>query len=145
VKGHAVPDLRARLDRPTPRIALGDALRGIAHACIDVSDGLLADLGHVCAASDVGAQVDIDALPVSDVLRAAFDVDARRALQASGGDDYELCFTASPDARRCIEHASRESQTQVSRIGAIVATPGVVAQVAGVAWSAPASGWTHFT
>ncbi len=136
--------LRSRLDRPTPRIVLGHALRGIAHACIDVSDGLLADLGHVCVASGVGAQVDIDALPVSEALGAAVDGDERLGLQATGGDDYELCFTASPDARAAIERASRDARTDVTRIGVIVATPGVTMRTAGGAWSAPATGWTHF-
>ena len=143
-KGHSDPLLRARLDRPTPRIALGLALRAFAHACIDISDGLLADLGHVCTASGVGARLDIDALPASDALRAGFDVDTRRILQATGGDDYELCFTSPPEVRAAIERASRDARTDVTRIGAIVAAPGVAAQVAGVAWSAPATGWEHF-
>ena len=119
--------LRARLDRPTPRVALGQALRGIAHACIDVSDGLLADLGHVCAASGVGAQVDVDALPASDALRAAFDAEARRTLQATGGDDYELCFTAPPGARDAIDAVDGVQGTAVTRIGVITAGAGVVA------------------
>ncbi len=144
--GKNVPDpfLLTRLDRPTPRIALGRALRGIANACIDVSDGLLADIGHVCVASGVGARVDIDALPASDALGAAFAVDARLGLQATGGDDYELCFTASPDVRDAIETASRASAIAVTRIGVIVATPGVAALAGGRSWSAPAAGWTHF-
>ncbi len=141
-----VPDpfLLARLNRPTPRIALGRALRGIAHACIDISDGLLADLGHVCNASGVGAQVDIDALPVSDALCSAFNRQTRRGLQATGGDDYELCFTAAPDARDAIEAASRDVATAVTRIGVMVAKPGVTARTSEGAWSAPAAGWVHF-
>jgi thiamine-monophosphate kinase len=79
--------LRMRLDRPTPRVALGRALRGIATACIDVSDGLLADLRHVCTASGVGARIDVDALPASDALRAYFGREQQRILQATGGDD----------------------------------------------------------
>ena len=140
----ATAALRARLDRPTPRVALGHALRAIASACIDVSDGLLADLGHVCTASGVGARLDIDALPASETLRAAFDGESFRVLQATGGDDYELCFTASPKARVAIERAARETSTEVTRIGAIVAAPGVTAHSAGVTWSAPAAGWAHF-
>jgi thiamine-monophosphate kinase len=77
------PVLRARLDRPTPRIAAGRALAGIAHACIDVSDGLLADLGHVCAMSRVGAEIEVDALPVSDALRAIATACARSRLRAA--------------------------------------------------------------
>ncbi len=143
-KGHSDPLLLARLNRPTPRVALGRALRGIALACVDVSDGLLADIGHVCETSGVGAQVDIDALPASEALRTVFDRQTRHGLQATGGDDYELCFTASPDVRDAIEAASRDTTTAVTRIGVIVATPGVTARTAEGAWSAPAAGWVHF-
>jgi len=136
--------LRARLDRPTPRVLLGRALRGIAHACIDVSDGLLADLGHVCVASGVGAQVDVGALPASAALLSAFDADARRGLQATGGDDYELCFSAPPEARDAIAGAALESGIAVTRIGVITPTPGVVARSVDAEWSAPAAGWVHF-
>lgn len=91
------PTLRARLDRPTPRVALGRALRGIATSCIDISDGLLADLAHICRASGVGACVHAKALPASSALCEAFSDDERSRLQASGGDDYELCFTAGAE------------------------------------------------
>ena len=139
------PFLRARLDRPTPRIALGRALRGIAHACIDVSDGLLADLGHVCTASGVGAQIDVDLLPASQALRMAFDLEQRRALQASGGDDYELCFSAAPDAHAAVLAAAAEAGTVVTRIGVTTTGDGVIASDAGGSpWSAATSGWIHF-
>ncbi len=91
--------LRERLRRPAPRVAAGRALRGLARAGIDVSDGLLADLGHVCAASGVGACVRAAALPASPALAAACGQDERRVLQLAGGDDYELCFTAAPERR----------------------------------------------
>ena len=137
--------LRARLDRPSPRVAAGLALAGLAHAAIDLSDGLLADLGHVCVASGVGAEVDVDALPASDALRAAFDADARHALQAAGGDDYELCFTAPAEARTAIDAAARASGIAVSRIGRIVATPGVRAHHReGTPWTPPRAGYQHF-
>ena len=136
--------LCARLDRPTPRVALGRALRDIASACIDVSDGLLADLGHVCVASGVGAQVDVDALPASNAMRAAFDGDARRTLQAAGGDDYELCFTAPMEAHEAILQAAGSIDVSVSRIGRVVEGSGVAAHASdGAAWSAPL-GWQHF-
>ncbi|MEO5962197.1 MAG: thiamine-phosphate kinase [Thermomonas sp.] len=144
-KSHSDPLLRARLDRPIPRIALGLALRGIAHACVDISDGLLADLGHICQASGVGAQVDIDVLPASAGLSNAFEKSVRHGLQATGGDDYELCFSASPEARAGIEAASDAVATAVTRIGVIVATRGVTARTAEGAWSAPAAGWIHFS
>ncbi len=143
-KNEPDPFLRARLDRPTARVALGRTLRGIAHACIDVSDGLLADIGHVCEASGVGAQIDLDALPASKALCSAFDRHARHGLQATGGDDYELCFTAPPEVREAIEAAARAATTAVARIGVMVAAPGVAARTAEGEWSAPAAGWIHF-
>ena len=137
--------LRARLDRPTPRVALGRALRGIANACIDVSDGLLADLGHVCAGSGVGAGVEIAALPSSDALRTTFEAERCRLLQADGGDDYELCFTAPASAHEAVRKAASAAATAVSCIGRIEEGAGVTARLAdGGAWLAAPSGWRHF-
>ena len=137
--------LRARLDRPTPRVALGRALRGIANACIDVSDGLLADLGHVCAGSGVGAGVEIAALPSSDALRTTFEAERCRLLQAGGGDDYELCFTAPASAHEAVRKAASAAATAVSCIGRIEEGAGVTARLAdGGAWLAAPSGWRHF-
>jgi thiamine-monophosphate kinase len=139
------PVLRARLERPQPRIAIGRALVGVAHACIDVSDGLLADLGHVCAASGVGAEVSLDTLPWTEALRAHFDPDTRRALQASGGDDYELCFTAPESAREDVARIALDTGVQIVRIGRIVAGSGVHAFDAdGEAWQATRKGHEHF-
>jgi len=139
------PVLRARLDRPQPRIAVGRALAGIAHACIDVSDGLLADLGHVCAASGVGAEVSLDTLPWTEALRAHFDPDARRMLQATGGDDYELCFTAPASTRDAVARIAQDTGVQIVRIGRIVTGSGVQAFDAdGDAWRAPRKGHEHF-
>ena len=139
------PALRGRLDRPAPRVALGRGLVGLAHAAVDVSDGLVADLGHVCVASGVGAQIDVDALPASDALLAGFDGDLRRELQATGGDDYELCFTASVSVRDAVEDAARDAGVSVKRIGRIVAGEGVAASTeGGVAWTAHVGGYRHF-
>ncbi len=138
--------LRARLDRPTPRIAAGRSLAGIAHAAIDVSDGLLADLGHVCRASRVGAELDVDALPSSEALRAAFDVAVRRELQATGGDDYELCFTAPKTARLAVDDAMDACDVAATRIGRITAEAGtlVLCDAAGATWSPERAGYVHF-
>lgn len=134
------PMLHARLDRPTPRVALGNALCGVASACIDVSDGLLADLGHLCLASGVGAEVEVDALPASTALVAAFDAQARRGLQATGGDDYELCFSAPPALREAIA-----AMPGTTRIGRIVAGDGVRAMTsAGAPWQPVHAGYQHF-
>jgi len=140
------PALRVRLDRPQPRVALGQALVDHAHAAIDVSDGLLADLGHICRASGVGATLDIDGLPVSEALRDAVDsVEARRALQASGGDDYELCFTAPASARDDIVAAGAASSTLVARIGRIVDGADIAVSASdGEAWLPTRAGWDHF-
>jgi thiamine-monophosphate kinase len=139
------PALRARLDRPAPRIALGRALRGIASACIDVSDGLLADLGHVCTASGIGVRVELAALPASAALRSAFGEAPRRGLQAGGGDDYELCFTAPEAMRSKVENAAREAGVEVARIGRVVAGEGVVVFDAdGKPWTPPRKGYAHF-
>ncbi|MFT4046133.1 MAG: thiamine-phosphate kinase [Solimonas sp.] len=96
--------LRARLDRPTPRNAAGLGLRGIANAALDLSDGLVGDLGHICAASGVGAELDPAALPASPAFSRCVDPAAAPELQLAGGDDYELCVCVPPallaDARR---------------------------------------------
>lgn len=112
--------LRERLDRPAPRLGAGHALRGKASACIDVSDGFLSDLGHILAASGVGADVEIDILPASSALVAAIeDPHARRLLQLTGGDDYELCFTAPRKRRDAIQLALDAVATPATRVGSI--------------------------
>ena len=138
--------LRARLARPTPRVVVGRALAGLAHACVDVSDGLLADLGHICRRSGVGAEIEIAQLPASPALRAAFAEDElRAALQAAGGDDYELCFTVAPSRAAPLRAALAQSGTAATRIGHIVAGAGVRALRAdGSAWLAPRQGHVHF-
>ena len=141
----AVPALRARLDRPTPRVAAGRALAGIATACVDVSDGLLADLGHVCARSHVAARIDVDALPASAALMEVIGEADRIALQASGGDDYELCFTAPADAGADIGAVSAQFGLRITRIGRIVAGEGVhPVDAKSQPWSSPRRGYDHF-
>ena len=140
-----VPALRARLDRPTPRVAAGRALAGIATACVDVSDGLLADLGHVCARSHVAARIDVDALPASAALMEVIGEADRIALQASGGDDYELCFTAPADAGADIGAVSAQFGLRITRIGRIVAGEGVhPVDAKSQPWSSPRRGYDHF-
>jgi thiamine-monophosphate kinase len=144
--GAADPGLRARLDRPTPRIGAGLALAGVAHAAIDLSDGLLADLGHVCFESGVAAEVALDALPASPLLSERFDARARIALQATGGDDYELCCTAAPAQREAIAGIAVRCDVPLTRIGRIVAGTGVRALRAdGSEWHPERSGYVHFS
>ena len=143
--GAAEPALRARMDRPTPRIEAGRALANIAHACIDVSDGLIADLGHLCTASDVGAEFQLDALPASSTLRAMFSEETRCVLQATGGDDYELCFTAASTDHAAIADIALATGVAMTRIGCIVAGREVVAlDASGHAWQPPRRGFDHF-
>lgn len=109
----------ARLHTPLPRVALGRALRSVAHSAIDISDGLLADLGHILESSDVAAEIELAALPASPILRRYLDrVVACRALLA-GGDDYELCFTAPQSARGRIARLGRAVRVKVTRIGSV--------------------------
>jgi thiamine-monophosphate kinase len=109
----------ARLHRPQPRVMLGSALRGIAHSAIDISDGLLADLGHILERSKVAAEIELDMLPKSAVMvRHLHRVAACRALLA-GGDDYELCFTAPRSMRARILRIGHGIRTELTRIGRI--------------------------
>ncbi|TAM96358.1 MAG: thiamine-phosphate kinase [Rhodanobacteraceae bacterium] len=145
-RGHAPEALSARMARPEPRVAVGLVMRGLAHACIDVSDGLLADLGHVCASSGVGAVLDADALPLSPALAAAFDAQTCRDLALSGGDDYELCFSVPSVHEKAIVEAVQRAGCSVTRIGRIVAGSGVRAVDAqGNVVTPPNAGWEHFS
>lgn len=108
-----------RLQRPQPRISLGRALRGLASAAIDVSDGLLADLGHLLARSGVGAELWFAHLPAHPAVQVRLaDALAQRCLLA-GGDDYELCFTAPPARAAAVVAAAARAGVNVSHIGRI--------------------------
>jgi len=134
-----------RLDRPTPRVAQGLALRGRASACIDISDGLVADLGHICAASGVAAEIDAESLPASSALFGLCDAPTRHALQLAGGDDYELCFTAADAEAASLLGDLARGGCGATRVGRIIAGHGVNIRDAGgnpVAVMRP--GWEHF-
>lgn len=136
--------LQCRLDRPTPRVDAGRALLGLASACIDVSDGLLADLGHICARSGVSAVVELATLPASPAL-AQLPAAVRHGLQAGGGDDYELCFLAPPRLRDQVAQALELVGVQATRIGRIEAGSGVVARDPdGAPWAGTRVGYQHF-
>lgn len=137
--------LVARLERPTPRLAAGAVLRDSATACLDVSDGLLADLGHIAARSGVGIELVADCLPTSSALLAAFDEHERLVLQAAGGDDYELAFTAPLDRATAIERDLARIGCGATRIGTVVPGNGVRLLDAGGGEIALARrGWNHF-
>ncbi|HVE50613.1 MAG TPA: thiamine-phosphate kinase [Casimicrobiaceae bacterium] len=121
--------LLQRLEFPTPRVALGSALRGVASAMIDVSDGLCGDLSHILEQSKVGASIEFDAIPRSPALDAVLRSDRREIAVAcllAGGDDYELCFTAPPTAREQIAQSARAVDVAVTRIGVINAANDLV-------------------
>lgn len=140
----AYPELCERMDRPMPRLALGQALAGLAHAAIDVSDGLAGDLGHILTASGLGAEIALGALAVAPALRHLAQVHQEDCL-LHGGDDYELLFTAAPDKREAIEAAARDSATAVTRIGCLTAQPGLwAARADGQRLAVSARGFDHF-
>lgn len=117
--------LRQRLLRPTPRVALGLALRSIATAAVDVSDGLMADLGHIAARSGVGAEVDAALLPVSSALSSVLGRAQSTACALHGGDDYELCFAAPAEKRALLQAVAVRCGLALSRVGAFTHLPGV--------------------
>lgn len=118
---------RRALERPEPRVKLGLALRGIAHAALDLSDGLAGDLLHILERSQMHAQVDVDAVPCSSALRRLAP-DIQRRCTLAGGDDYELCFTAPATARAAVEAAAFEVNIPVTLIGTIDARQSVAAR-----------------
>ncbi len=115
--------LRQRLEIPEPRVALGLGLRDIATAALDISDGLSGDLRHILESSQVGARIELDAIPRSPILNAAFKENKTLALHCllAGGDDYELCFTAPVSARAHIDAISQSLELPLTRIGQITA------------------------
>jgi thiamine-monophosphate kinase len=119
---------RLRMETPTPRVSLGKALRGIAHAMVDVSDGLLGDLSHILKASHVGAEIQLSA--TSDLMQTAHlwacPSDLALTCILSGGDDYELAFCAPPSASASVQAAAQAAGTRVTRIGRITHTPTLV-------------------
>jgi len=120
----ALAQVQPRMDMPTPRIALGLALRGIARAALDVSDGLLGDLGHILTQSRVGATITVDHVPRSATL-AAQSPALQLQCTLAGGDDYELCFTAPAEARDAVLAAGQRAGVAVTRIGRIDADAGL--------------------
>ncbi len=139
-------EVAVRMDRPQPRVALGRLLADVegVHAALDVSDGLLGDLGHILKASGLGARIDLDALPVAPSLWG-LPTDRLRECLLAGGDDYELLFTARPDVRGAVENAGQRAGLAVTRIGQLTTdgTVGLFDRTGEVA--APAvRGFDHF-
>lgn len=123
-KAAAEPALVERYRRPQPRLALGQALRGLATAALDVSDGLIADLGHIADVSQVAIAVDAARIPLSAALRRAWG-DGAAVRAATAGDDYEIAFTARAADRQAVLAAGRQGGTPVTEIGSVTAGRGV--------------------
>jgi len=141
--------LSARLHRPSPRVATGRALAKLAaHAAIDLSDGLVADLAHICRASAVAAEVWLPLLPMSPELAALHaNPDTCWCWQTSGGDDYELCFTAPADGRDALQARLESTGTSITRIGRIIESEVHSVHLLtreGGHWQPPRAGFVHF-
>jgi thiamine-monophosphate kinase len=138
------PHCLERLLRPVPRVQAGLALRGMARAMIDLSDGLAGDLGHILVASGAGAVVELPRLPCGEGKGVVSEAKMLR-LAATGGDDYELCFTAPPAARDAITALAGAADCSITLIGKVVAGSGITwLDAAGNAVDMPAESYQHF-
>jgi thiamine-monophosphate kinase len=136
--------IRSCLEQPEPRVSLGQRLLGVAHAAIDISDGLTQDLGHVLSASGVGAVIDLDRLPVHPGL-LVFEPSLVRRSVLYGGDVYELCFTAPVTARGVIDAMVTELDVRLTRVGTICAEPGLFGRLDnGRILALESRGYDHF-
>jgi thiamine-monophosphate kinase len=131
---------------PTPQTALGQALIGLASSCIDISDGLIADLGHLITQSHCGARIKMEALPIAILLKEYAEPEQVLDWALSGGDDYQLAFTAHPDQRAAIEALSETLHLPLTRIGQITPGSEVICQSAdGETVDIARGGWDHFS
>ena len=137
--------LLGRLRRPTPRLALGRALRGIATSAIDVSDGLTGDVGHLCERSGLAARIESTLLPISNALRDAFAARRAEQLALTAGDDYELCFTAPVARSNAVIAAARDVATPVTRIGAMCVGDSVQIRDRHGQWRPAPDAYQHFS
>ncbi len=122
IEAQFIDIIKNKLDYPKPRVLAGQTLREYASSAIDLSDGLIADLGHICQASNVGANIVLDALPLSTIMRDSLLTDDAITLALSGGDDYELLFTVNEDNKVGMETAMSHAGTKVTCIGQLNAS-----------------------
>jgi thiamine-monophosphate kinase len=138
------PALYAALETPNPRVALGQALLGMANACIDISDGLAADLCHILERSQVGADIEWDRLPLSKPVRKFIDCSGDLGFPLRAGDDYELCFTVSPKHQEDVERIFRQLNLDGACIGRIESKPGLRIRTGSGLIDLVKSGYEHF-
>ncbi|KAA6187837.1 thiamine-phosphate kinase [Thiohalocapsa marina] len=149
-RGEPLDDyLRRRLERPVPRVELGELLRGLASAAIDLSDGLVADLGHILAASGCAAWVELDRLPLADqvagVVAGQAAGGADWGLPLASGDDYELCFTLPPEHAAELSVLAAAARCPITRIGEVVPGSGLRLLTSdGHPWAGTVAGYDHF-
>jgi thiamine-monophosphate kinase len=144
--GDAADMLTDRYRLPRPRVELGPALRGLVTAMTDISDGLVADLGHICETSGVGARINAASIPLSEAADAVLAQDAS-AMQfvLTGGDDYELAFTANPGSANAIDGAAKTTGTRITEIGQVTAAGDVsVIDKGGDIMDMITTGYDHF-
>lgn len=142
---HELAELLPALLHPVPRVALGIALRSIAHSAIDISDGLLADLGHILEQSAVGAELHLASIPCSDILHNHLHQATVQQMLLAGGEDYELCFTAPSAAAPQLQRLAQDLQLQLSCIGSITSAGGLtVKDPQGHIINLEQSGFDHF-
>jgi thiamine-monophosphate kinase len=136
--------LQQRLDRPTPRVAEGMRIAALATAAIDISDGLVSDLGHIVQQSRCGATIELPRLPCSAAVREAVELSAEWSLPLSAGDDYELCFTIPAHKRPQLQELQELLQTPLTQIGSIDEQPGIRCITADGETLAGKPGYDHF-
>lgn len=140
-----IEQVQEKLDYPKPRVLAGQALREYASAAIDISDGLLADLGHICQASNVGANIVLDAVPLSDAMNKSTLFDDAINFALNGGDDYELLFTVSEDNKVGMETALSHAGTVITCIGQINASQTISTTLNNKPVPINSSGFQHFS
>ena len=151
IKGNLLIDnelaeqVQKKLDFPKPRVLAGQALREYASAAIDISDGLLADLGHICQASNIGANIVLDAIPLSDAMNKSQLFDDAINFALNGGDDYELLFTVSEDNKVGMETALSHAGTKITCIGQVNTSKTIATTLNNKSVLINASGFQHFS
>jgi thiamine-monophosphate kinase len=136
--------LQQRFYRPTPRLAESALIRELASSALDISDGLVADLQHICDASDLGAVIDVENLPLSPALKSLNNDAQAYQWALSGGDDYELCFTVQPEKMADIAMLIAQGELQATVIGEMIAGGKVICEYEGAPFKVATTGYQHF-